>query len=133
MWISGNLKVNSTTYTSDLRFKENITKLDSTLNDFLKIKPYQYTFKQKTYNKVNDSLNVNVNKDNTINYNFDDKLHFGLIAQDVQKIYPNLVTEDEKGYLALNYVELIPILINAVQIQNDKIAKLEALILTLKK
>jgi hypothetical protein len=133
MWISGNLKVNSTTYTSDLRFKENITTLDSTLDDFLQIKPYQYTFKQKTYNKLNDSLNVNVNKDNTINYNFDDKLHFGLIAQDVQKIYPNLVTEDEKGYLALNYVELIPVLINAVQIQNDKIAKLEALILTLKK
>lgn len=133
MWIGGNLRVNSTSYTSDLRFKENIRPLDNALENLMKIKPFQYTFIQNKGNKENDSLNVNVNKDNSINYNFDNKIHFGLIAQDIQKIYPNLVTEDEKGYLSLNYVELIPIMINAIQKQNEKIEQLEALILTLKK
>lgn len=133
MWIGGNLRVNSTSYTSDLRFKENIRPLDNALENLMKIKPFQYTFIQNKGNKENDSLNVNVNKDNSINYNFDNKIHFGLIAQDIQKIYPNLVTEDEKGYLSLNYVELIPIMINAIQKQNEKIEQLEALILNLKK
>lgn len=43
------------------------------------------------------------------------KLHFGLIAQELQTIYPNLVEEGEDGYLGINYVELVPILIRSIQ------------------
>ncbi len=133
MWVSGNILANAFNLYSDQRFKENIRPLDNPLESFMKIKPFQYNFIQNKINKENDSLSVNINKDNTINRNFDQKLHFGFLAQDIQKIYPNLVTEDEKGYLALNYVELIPVMIDAIQKQNEKILQLEAIIQTLKK
>lgn len=133
VWISGNLKVNSSTYSSDIRFKENVKKLNSSLDDILKLKTYQYTFVQDKEDVQNDSLSVNVAKTNFAKYNFDKELHFGLMAQDVERIFPNLVSKDESGYLSLNYTELIPVLINAVQEQNEKIKKLEELVQSLKK
>lgn len=52
--------------------------------------------------------------------------HYGLIAQDVEIFFPNLVREDLfYNYKSVNYVELIPILI-------AKIKKLEKDIETLK-
>ncbi len=56
-----------------------------------------------------------------------------MMAQDVEKIFPNLVKKDEKGILSLNYIELIPILIQAMQEQNVRIKELEELVLNLKK
>lgn len=41
--------------------------------------------------------------------------HYGLIAQELQEIYPNLVDEGQDGYLAINYTEIIPILIRSIQ------------------
>ena len=40
---------------------------------------------------------------------------FGLIAQDVQVIYPELVYQDPEGYLAINYTGLIPLLIESIK------------------
>lgn len=41
--------------------------------------------------------------------------HFGLSAQELKEIYPNLVLEAQDGYLYVNYTELIPVLIRAIQ------------------
>ena len=41
--------------------------------------------------------------------------HIGLIAQELRELYPNLVEESQDGYLAVNYVELVPVLIRAIQ------------------
>ena len=49
-----------------------------------------------------------------------------------EKIFPNLVRKDEKGILSLNYIELIPLLINAMQEQNSRIKQLEDAIKVLK-
>ena len=52
--------------------------------------------------------------------------HYGLIAQDVEKIYPNLVREDLfYNYKSVNYVELIPILINKINHLEKEIEKLK--------
>lgn len=48
------------------------------------------------------------------------KTHYGLIAQELQDIYPDLVYESGDGYLSVNYIELIPILIQSIQsLQNE--------------
>ena len=41
--------------------------------------------------------------------------HYGLSAQELQKIYPDLVRESQDGTLGINYVELVPILIRSIQ------------------
>jgi len=49
-----------------------------------------------------------------------------------EEIYPNLVTKDDKGYLSLNYIEFVPLLVKALQEQNEKIKLLEIAIEKLK-
>lgn len=41
--------------------------------------------------------------------------HFGFLAEDVQKVYPELVHEDSEGGLSVDYIGLIPLLIQTVQ------------------
>ena len=66
-------------------------------------------------------------------YKGDDKLHYGFIAQDVQRIIPDVVQESENGYLTLTYHELIAPLYALVQEQEDRISRLEARIEQLEK
>ena len=61
------------------------------------------------------------------------KLHYGFIAQDVQKVIPDTVQEDEDGYLSLTYHELIAPLYALVQEQEDRISRLEVRIEQLEK
>ncbi|MCK0199155.1 tail fiber domain-containing protein [Ornithobacterium rhinotracheale] len=44
-----------------------------------------------------------------------DKLQYGFIAQEVERVFPNLVYTDQQGYKTVNYVELIPVLTKALQ------------------
>ena len=81
---------------SDNILKENIETIDST--DFLKLNPVKFQFK-------NDSKH---------------KQHFGLIAQELETIYPELVSNNSIGFKTVNYIELIPILISQIKtMQND--------------
>ena len=41
--------------------------------------------------------------------------HFGLSAQELKEIYPNLVLEAQDGYLYVNYTELVPVRLRAIQ------------------
>lgn len=54
-----------------------------------------------------------------------DKKHYGLLAQDVQKLFPDLVKENGDGYLSVNYIELIPLLIQAVQELSGEVEELK--------
>lgn len=54
-----------------------------------------------------------------------DKTHVGLIAQELRELFPTLVEEGQDGYLAVNYVELVPLLIHSIQELNQKIEILE--------
>ena len=41
--------------------------------------------------------------------------HYGLSAEELRDIYPDLVREGQDGYLGINYIELVPILIRSIQ------------------
>ena len=89
---------------SDARLKANIVSLGSTLAKLLLIDGKSYTMKK------------------------DGKQKIGVLAQDIQKVFPELVTTDDKDMLAVNYQGLVPVLINALKEQDDKISRLENLV-----
>lgn len=94
---SGNVTVSS-----DMRLKDNILPLGSTMTNILKLDGKSYTR--------------------------DGKEEIGLLAQDVQLVYPELVSEDANGMLSVNYQALSAILINGVKDQEARIQKLEILV-----
>ena len=99
---------------SDFRSKENINPIDSRkIEDLMKLNVVQYNLKQRTFD-VGDTATA------PINYYTKDpellqKTHYGLIAQELQEIYPDLVYEKGDGYLSINYIEIIPLLIGTIQ------------------
>ena len=61
------------------------------------------------------------------------KEKIGLLAQDVQKVFPEIVNTGKDGMLAVNYQALIPVLINALKEQNENYKKLESQLSMLEK
>ena len=119
--VRSTLVANLVSTTSDERMKENIEDISLELTQSIKhLNPISYTFKE-------DSIFL-IDKD-AKEYKY---THYGLLAQDVQKVFPNLVYERD-GILSINYIELIPLLIKAVNAQQEQIDELQAEIVGLKK
>ena len=95
--IAGDLNINS-----DARLKANIISLGATLYKLLQIDGKTYTMKKDS----------------------DDKKKIGLLAQDIEKVFPELVTETN-NIKSVNYQGLIPVLINAMKEQQSEIDKLK--------
>ena len=91
--IAGDLSINS-----DARLKANIISLGSTLAKVLQIDGKSYTMK-KDENK---------------------KQKIGVLAQDIEKVFPELVSESN-GVKSVNYQGLVPVLINALKEQQAEI------------
>ncbi|MDR1503259.1 MAG: T9SS type A sorting domain-containing protein [Prevotella sp.] len=53
------------------------------------------------------------------------KIEYGFIAQEVKKLFPELVEENAEGILSVNYTGLIPVLLEAVKDLQDKVGQLE--------
>ena len=88
------------TASSDARFKENISSLDDALKVINTLNPVSYDFKSTEFPDMN----------------FSEERRYGLIAQEVEKILPTLVSKKgEEEYRSLNYIDLIPFLIKALQ------------------
>jgi hypothetical protein len=88
---------------SDEKLKKNIRELlDIDSEDLTYLKPVQFSY-------TNDSSN---------------RAHYGFIAQDVEKLYPALVT-DNTGYKSINYIEFIPIMLYKMQKMQDELDELK--------
>ncbi|MDC3133116.1 hypothetical protein OA501_02770, partial [Flavobacteriaceae bacterium] len=48
-----------------------------------------------------------------------------VLAQDIQKVFPELVSTDDNDMLRVNYQGLVPVLINALKEQQSKIEMLK--------
>lgn len=116
--VNGNEKVNGIFFTSDANYKTQIGGLDKPLDKILRLKGVHYYW------------DVNNNPD----MNFDSNVHTGFIAQEVEGVLPHLVItqsiENDKGEKvdrkSVNYVELIPYLVEAIKTQNEKINALQS-------
>ncbi|MFA6416284.1 MAG: tail fiber domain-containing protein [Candidatus Paceibacterota bacterium] len=91
---------------SDLRLKKDIVNLDSSLDILMKLRPVRYNW--KTENTINSATN-----------------HIGFIAQEVETLLPELVSE-ANGYKGLSYAEFSPLIVGAVQEQQKQIESIRA-------
>lgn len=115
-WSGGNLYVGTGTHYyygswnqgSDRRLKKDIKNLEYGLNEILKLRPVDYYWKKGDNNKRS----------------------IGLIAQEVEPIIDELVAisddeENEEEIMSVNYIGLVPVLINAMQEQQKQIEDLK--------
>lgn len=113
--VMGTLTATNLTRMSDARLSENITSLNNTrsLSVLSQLRPVSYTLREdaNNYYPAKDTLSIT---------------HYGLIAQELQNVLPELVHADEAGYLSVNYVELVPLLIQAVQNLSAEVADLKS-------
>ena len=92
------------TQNSDNRLKRDFTHITRSLSRLYEIKGYHYFWKDASRSQ---------------------DLQTGVIAQEVQKIFPELVNTDKEGMLSVDYIGLIPHLIEAVKELKVKNQELE--------
>ena len=102
--LAGELSVNS-----DARLKDNIQPLGSTLDKLHQIEG-------KTYTLLKDEERTP---------------KIGVLAQEVQSVFPELVSEGVDGTLSVNYQGLVPVLINAINEQEAEMSEQDAKIAAL--
>lgn len=114
MKVNGNIYATSFITTSDARLKTNITDIKSNaLQKVQTLRPVQFNWREIEDKHTSDTASMKTMYfSEDMDYN---RSHYGFLAQEVQKMFPELVHEDGEGYLSVNYVELIPLLVQAVQ------------------
>lgn len=103
---------------SDIKIKENIRSIESPLAAIRQIRGIQYDLKRDYFTntpeeKIDELVEEGKNK-------------YGVIAQELMEILPDLVTfNDEAELYGVNYVGLIPILVEAIKEQQIQIEELQ--------
>ena len=99
--VNGNIGLTGNIFTnSDLRLKNNISTIDNALEKIINCRGVNFNY-------LNDS-NINI----------------GVIAQEIEKIIPEVVETKNNGYKTVNYLSIIGILIEAIKELNNKINKI---------
>lgn len=128
IYVTGNVSSISYMTPSDIRLKENVQPLNettdkgSTLENVLNMNVIKYNYKERELSAVvTDTLSTPVSGNDAGSQ----VTHYGLSAQELQDIYPDLVQEGQDGYLTVNYVELVPILIRSIQELKEELDELK--------
>lgn len=103
--VNGTIRVGGTVYNSDRKLKNNIKPLDN-YNDILNVEPSRFTWKE---NRKDD---------------------IGIIAQDVEKYFPEFVSE-KNDIKSIDYPKIVVPLLGVVQAQQKQIENLTKRIETL--
>ena len=90
---------------SDINLKDNLEEIENSIDKINKITPKYFTWNNLSQNKgVRD---------------------IGVIAQNIQEVLPEAVSEGSDGYLTVGYHKIIPLLIQAIQDQQKEIELLK--------
>jgi len=93
---------------SDLRYKTNINPIQNSLTKLMLLQGVDYYWKTLEYT----------------NMDFSDRKQIGFIAQDLEKIFPEMVFTDDKGYKSIDYSRLTPVLVETIKEQQIQIASI---------
>jgi len=103
--VQGQVASNGTVLTSDAKFKKNLLPILAPLDKVLNMTGLTYEWKTDEY------------KDK----GFSKGRHYGVIAQDIEKVLPEVVVTNSKGEKSVAYTEIIPVMIEAIKEQQKMI------------
>jgi len=92
---------------SDARYKTDVSSLAGALDHVVALRAVNYRWNRDAYPEQN----------------FDEQMHIGFIAQELEEVYPEVVITDSAGYRSVDYSRLTPILVEAIQelkVQKDE-------------
>jgi hypothetical protein len=107
--VSGPVNAQAFNNNSDARFKTNVRPIGAALASVLALRGVRYEW-------------------NALGVQHGGKAgapQVGLIAQELEKVYPELVSTDKDGYKAVNYAQLTPVLLEALKEQQAQIEALK--------
>lgn len=105
---SGDVWAKTGTWYSDKNLKDNIDTINGALNKIRRLKGVTYNFKASFVGEEDAA-----------------KKEIGLIAQDVEKVLPEVVRTNDKGIKGIAYQNIIPLLIEAIKEQDKQISDLK--------
>lgn len=112
--VLGTVKTTAVDLNSDQRLKQNIQTLENSTSNISALRPVSYHWNEQGKAKGGNN-----------------NLQYGFIAQEVEKVLPHLVNTDKDGYKSVNYIEVIPVLVKALQEEkkrnDDQEARIKAL------
>jgi len=97
--VNGKISANNWTSDSDRRWKKDIKTLDNSLDKIAALRGVSYQW------RVDDFPNKN----------FSDGTQLGVIAQEIETVFPELVHTDKKGYKSVQYSNIVAPLIEAIK------------------
>ncbi len=107
--VNGSVNCTGGTCSSDERWKRNIVTLPNVIENIKQMRGVSYFWKTKEFP----------------DQNFKNDKQIGLIAQEVEKVYPELVKTNEEGYKSMDYMSLTAVLLEAVKEQQKEIEALK--------
>jgi hypothetical protein len=119
LYVNGDITANSVAGTSDLRFKTNIRSISSALSKVKSLRGVYFNWNQKAFPE----------KD------FSDKTELGFIAQEVEKVLPEVVSKDKtrEEYRSVKYDKVVALLVEAIKEQQGQIEQLKKEVKRLKR
>ncbi|NNL91321.1 MAG: hypothetical protein HKO66_03715 [Saprospiraceae bacterium] len=105
---SGDVRAAGTVLTSDIRYKKNIKEISNSLDKVLKLQGVTYEYNTDDHKRFDAEAG---------------QTQIGFIAQDVQKVLPELVSSDgtEDAYLGIRYANMAAVLVEAMKEQQSQI------------
>ena len=100
-------------YSSDRRLKDELKPIKDPIAKIRKLTGYTFTWNELQNSYIGEDV--------------------GVVAQEVNEVVPEVVTERDDGYLAVKYEKMIPLLIEAMKEQQDQIDELTRQVKELRK
>ncbi|HOP00070.1 MAG TPA: tail fiber domain-containing protein [Bacteroidales bacterium] len=122
-YFAGNVYVTGTlSQNSDKSLKKNIFPLSGAMEKINNLQGVSYEWKSdQELDQLNLIKSSNRKADDPRHFNFPSGKQIGLIAQDVEKVIPELVMTDPEGIKSVDYIKMVPLLIEAIKEQQKQI------------
>jgi len=105
MVLSGAMTAASFTTSSDIRFKRDVQSIKDPISIVSQLRGVNFTWNTDKHEQFNALKGTKV----------------GFIAQEVKEVIPDIVHENEDGFLSVEYSSIVPLLVEAVKEQQHTI------------